>query len=126
MDKVTLIPVALGEPLAQVRELFGEYGQSLSFHICFEGFQRELAGLPGEYSPPAGRLYLAKIENQPAGCVALRKLAEDVGELKRLYVRPAFRGHGLGRALAVRIIEEGRSIGYQRLRLDTLPSMTEA
>ncbi len=126
MSATTILLAASVEHLAQVRDLFLEYGQSLSFHICFEGFQREVAGLPGDYAPPTGRLFLALCDGQPAGCVALRKVAQDTGELKRLYVRPAFRGRGLGRALALRVIEEAREIGYARLQLDTLPSMTAA
>ena len=126
MSDAILVAVETADQLAQVRELFLEYGQSLSFHICFDDFQRELATLPGDYAPPDGRLFLARCDGQPAGCVALRKLADDAGELKRLYVRPAFRGRGLGRALALRVIEEAREIGYARLQLDTLPSMTAA
>ena len=126
MSEAELIPVETAAELARVRELFLEYGQSLSFHICFDDFQRELAALPGEYAPPAGRLLLARCDGQPAGCVALRKLADEAGEMKRLYVRPAFRGRGLGRALAWRVIDEARRIGYARLQLDTLASMVEA
>jgi putative acetyltransferase len=116
--------------IAQVRELFLEYAQSLGFSLCFQNFDKELAHLPGDYAPPEGRLLLAEYEGQLAGCVALHKIAaqsEDVCEMKRLYLRPQFRGKGLGRALADRIIVEARTIGYRRMRLDTVePVMKDA
>ena len=113
--------------LAQARELFLEYAESLGFSLCFQNFDQELAGLPGNYAPPAGRLLLAEYEGQLAGCVALHKLETQICEMKRLYLRPQFRGKGFGRALADRIIGEARQIGYQRLRLDTVePVMKDA
>lgn len=113
--------------LAQARELFLEYAQSLNFSLCFQSFDKELAGLPGDYAPPQGRLLLAEHENQPAGCVALHALETGICEMKRLYVRPAFRGKGLGRILAERVLIEARTIGYDRLRLDTVePVMKNA
>jgi ribosomal protein S18 acetylase RimI-like enzyme len=113
--------------IAQARELFLEYAQSLGFSLCFQSFDRELAGLPGDYAPPAGRLLLAEIEGQLAGCVALHKLEDGICEMKRLYLRPQFRGKRLGRALADRIIAKARQIGYQRIRLDTVePVMKDA
>lgn len=117
--------------IAQARELFLEYAQSLGFSLCFQNFDQELAGLPGDYAPPYGRLLLAEYESQLAGCVALHKLSSesgpDVCEMKRLYLRPAFRGKGLGRALADRIISEARQISYPRMRLDTVePVMKDA
>jgi GNAT superfamily N-acetyltransferase len=106
--------------IAQIRELFLEYAQSLGFSLCFQSFDKELAGLPGDYAPPHGRLLLAEYEGSPAGCVALHKLEPEICEMKRLYLRPQFRGKGLGRVLADAIITEARSIGYKRMRLDTV------
>ncbi len=113
--------------IAQAREFFLEYAQSLGFSLCFQNFDQELAALPGDYAPPAGRLLLAEYEGQLAGCVALHKLDAGICEMKRLYLRPQFRGKGIGRALAERIIAEARQIGYQRMRLDTVePVMKDA
>jgi putative acetyltransferase len=106
--------------IAQARELFLEYAHSLGFSLCFQNFDQELAELPGDYAPPDGRLLLVEYEGQLAGCIALHKLAEGICEMKRLYLRPPFRGKGLGRALADSIIDEARRIGYLRMRLDTV------
>src|SRR5947208_1872470 len=108
------------EQIALSRTLFQEYGASLGFSLCFQNFDKELAGLPGDYAPPDGRLLLAECEGQPAGCIALHKLEDGISEMKRLYLRPQFRGKGLGRALADHIIAEARRIGYKRMRLDTV------
>jgi putative acetyltransferase len=113
--------------IAQARELFLEYAQSLGFSLCFQNFDQELAGLPGDYSPPGGRLLLAEFKGELAGCVALHKFDGDICEMKRLYLRPMFRGQGLGRILAEAIIAEARLIGYRRMRLDTVgPVMKDA
>jgi putative acetyltransferase len=111
------------EEIARIREMFLEYTQSLGFSLCFQSFDKELAGLPGDYAPPDGRLLLATYDGAPAGCVALHKLAPEICEMKRLYVRPQFRGKGLGRVLAERIIADARQIGYLQLRLDTVEPM---
>ncbi|UCC29334.1 MAG: GNAT family N-acetyltransferase [Phycisphaerales bacterium] len=109
-----------------VRAIFLEYAEWLGFDLHFQDFERELARLPGEYSPPLGRLLLAAEGGQTVGCIALREFAPRVCEMKRLYIRPAFRGRGVGRLLAERIISEARAIGYERMRLDTVPAMSAA
>jgi putative acetyltransferase len=108
------------------RDLFLEYAHSLGFSLCFQSFDKELAGLPGEYAAPEGLLLLAMHNNQAAGCAALHKLDDEYCEMKRLYVRPQFRGHGLGVALAKRVIADAREIGYKYLRLDTVAPMMQA
>jgi putative acetyltransferase len=113
--------------MAAVRELFLEYAESLGFSLCFQNFDKELSDLPGDYAPPDGRLLLVEYEGQLAGCVALHKLEPGICEMKRLYLRPQFRGKRLGSALADRVISEARAIGYQRMRLDTVePVMKDA
>jgi putative acetyltransferase len=113
--------------IAEVRQLFLEYAQSLGFSLCFQSFDKELADLPGKYAPPDGHLLVAQLNSQIAGCVALRKLDDNICEMKRLYVRPQYRGQRLGRTLAERIIVEARAIGYTRMRLDTVePVMQDA
>ena len=109
-----------------VRDLFLEYGESLGFNTCFGGFEQEVISLPGEYAPPSGLLLLAKENGNRAGCVALRPLDATACEMKRLYVRPAFRGTGLGRRLAEAAVAHARAAGYRRICLDTLPAMQEA
>ncbi|HET7892536.1 MAG TPA: GNAT family N-acetyltransferase [Candidatus Sulfotelmatobacter sp.] len=124
---LTFMQVETPAQIAQARELFLEYAQSLGFSLCFQSFDAELASLPGDYAPPEGRLLLAQYDDQLAGCVALHKLEPKICEMKRLYLRPQFRGKGLGRALAERIIAEARQIGYERIRLDTVePVMKDA
>jgi ribosomal protein S18 acetylase RimI-like enzyme len=119
-------PAQSSEQIAVIRELFLEYAQSLGFSLCFQSFDKELAGLPGDYAPPEGRLLLATREGAPCGCVALHKLDSSTCEMKRLYVRPQSRGKGLGRALAEHVIADARQIGFQRLRLDTVEPMMQA
>jgi len=123
---VVVRPAMSAGDIAEARRLFKEYEASLDVDLRYQGFEQELAGLPGAYAPPRGRLLLAVDDSAPAGCVALRPLGADVGEMKRLYVRPAARGKRVGRLLAEAVIREARLIGYSRMRLDTLPSMKDA
>ena len=126
-EAISFVQAESPTQIVQARELFLEYAQSLGFNLCFQGFDRELAGLPGDYAPPSGRLLLAEFEGQIAGCVALHRLDDNICEMKRLYLRPQFRGKRLGRVLAERIIAQARQIGYKRIRLDTVePVMKDA
>jgi GNAT superfamily N-acetyltransferase len=121
-----IAPVETSEALATVKTLLEEYWNSFGFTPCFQNFSEELAGLPGAYAPPAGRLALATIDGQPAGCIALRRVDDKRAEAKRLYVRAGFRGHGVGRALLEWVMAEARAQGYSEIVGDTMPVMREA
>lgn len=112
---------ATNEQIDAARELFREYEAWLGLDLCFQGFEAELARLPGKYAPPDGRLLLASSDDRLAGCIALRKLDEGVCEMKRLFVRDGFRGLRIGQSLIQRVIDEARLIGYTAMRLDTYP-----
>lgn len=107
--------------IEQAHVLFEEYASTLGISLCFQNFDQELKNLPGDYAPPAGRLLLATEDDQLAGCIALRKLRPGVCEMKRLFLRPAYRGDGRGRVLVQSLIKEARKLGYTQMRLDTLP-----
>jgi GNAT superfamily N-acetyltransferase len=119
---LTIIQAETPEHISAARELIVEYATWLEFNLCFQGFEEEMRSFPGKYAPPAGRLLLASWDGRPAGVIALRALEEPgLCEMKRLYVRSEFRGHGIGRILAERIIGEAAKLGYTRMRLDTIP-----
>jgi ribosomal protein S18 acetylase RimI-like enzyme len=114
------------QDLEVVRELIEEYVRALGVDLGFQEIERELADLAGTYGPPGGVILVARAASEIAGCVALRALEEDACEMKRLYVRPAFRGSGLGKQLALELIDRARALGYRRMRIDTLPQMQAA
>jgi carbonic anhydrase len=116
-----LIQAQSAHEIEQAQLLFREYQSWLQIDLCFQNFEKELANLPGDYAPPDGRLLLAYEDNELAGCIALRKADQDICEMKRLFLREEFRGRGLGRRLIAAIIREAKQIGYERMRLDTLP-----
>jgi len=127
---IRLSQAATPAAIEAARTLFKEYGASLGFSLCFQSFDQELASLPGDYAPPGGRLLLAHWVDQDedllAGCVALHTLDDGLCEMKRLYVRPGFRGKRIGQALAAAAVEEAAEIGYRGMRLDTVPSVMAA
>ena len=118
---VTIIQAKTGHDIDQARILFREYESWLGLDLCFQGFEEELRDLPGKYVPPEGRLLLAKLDDDVAGCIALRRLEEGVCEMKRLFVRDAFRGQSIGEKLITRLISEARQENYRAMRLDTFP-----
>lgn len=126
LDEVRIAQAAGADDIEAARRLFRSYERFLGVDLCFQGFEAELASLLGAYAPPTGRLLLAKVGAEAAGCVALRPLEPDVCEMKRLWVEPGFAGRGIGRALAERVILEARAIGYRVMRLDTLPELRAA
>ncbi|MHB1392862.1 MAG: GNAT family N-acetyltransferase [Clostridia bacterium] len=112
--------------LEEVRQLFMEYAQSLDINLAFQGFETELKTLPGKYGPPDGVLILASVDSKGAGCIALRRISDDVCEMKRLYVRDEYRGLGIGKRLISMIIDEAKNLNYGYIRLDTLATMKDA
>ena len=132
MDKpsVTLLAPTTDAEIQAVRDIFREYADTLGVDLCFQGFEAELAGLPGDYAAPRGALLLAEVEGTIAGCCALRPLDTadypNASEMKRLYVRRAFRGFGLGRELASAMLDRARQAGYACVLLDTLDDMESA
>jgi putative acetyltransferase len=126
LSEVRVAPARGRRDVEAARRLFRAYGAWLAEACCLEGFEDELAALPGPYAPPAGRLLLAHAGDAVAGCVALRPLEPGIAEMKRLWVEPGFAGAGLGRALVERAMAEARAIGYRAIRLDTLPARMPA
>jgi ribosomal protein S18 acetylase RimI-like enzyme len=123
---IKIISATSEREIENIRKLFIEYSSSLDFELDFQKFEEECDSLPGKYSPPEGRLYLAIQNNKDAGCVAIRKITEDICEMKRLFVRPEFRGLNIGKALVEVIVNEAKKIGYKYMRLDTVASMHAA
>ncbi len=121
-----IVPATTAQDLEEVRILFGEYSSLVAEALCFQNFDQELEALPGEYAPPGGALLIARDKDAAAGCVALRQLDAGTGEMKRMYVREAYRGSGLGRRLALAVIEEARKRKCARVVLDTLPKLAPA
>jgi carbonic anhydrase len=123
---LTIFPAHETRFIPEIKAMFLEYETFLDFDLCFQDFEIELQSLPGDYAPPSGRLFMAQWESQPAGCIALRKRSEETCEMKRLWVRPEFRGFAIGRALAERLVSEAGKIGYKTLVLDTVPKLKTA
>ena len=118
---VEIFQVVNSEDIDQARAIFREYEQWLGMSLCFQSFEEEVADLPGKYSPPSGRLYLARIDGETVGCIALRPIEEGICEMKRLFLRDSARGKGIGVALIEKVISDAVEIGYERMRLDTYP-----
>jgi ribosomal protein S18 acetylase RimI-like enzyme len=121
-----LIQATSNEQIETARELFNEYAAELAINMCFQNFDQELKTLPGKYTPPDGRLLIAYTDEELAGCIALRKLDDRTCEMKRLFIRPKFRGKGYGRKMIDSLIEQARDIGYERMWLDSLPGKMDA
>ena len=119
MTEITLATSA--KQIEEARSLFREYEAWLGMSLCFQSFEEEVAGLPGKYALPIGRLYLAYVDGEPAGCIALRKLEPGVCEMKRLFLRDSARGRGIGVRLIEQVIADAQEIGYAKMRLDTYP-----
>lgn len=123
---ITVQKIGSVEDLEEIKALFREYEKFLGVSLCFQNFEEELAGLPAKYAEPEGSIFLAKVDGESAGCVALWKLDEGICEMKRLYVKPAYQGLGLGKKLAQTIMNEARFKGYQKMKLDTLRRLESA
>jgi putative acetyltransferase len=123
---IKIVEANTKEFVERAKELIREYSQSLEFDLGFQDFDKEMEDFPGQYTSPKGCLYIALDENQPVGCVALRDLGQDICEMKRLYVKPLFRGQKVGKLLAEVVIKAARDMGYDYMRLDTIPSMKQA
>ena len=123
---VEIVRVRGEEQLEEIRQLFREYAGSLEIDLCFQNFEEELKSLPGKYAAPEGAMFLALVDGESAGCIALRKSSEGIAEMKRLYVRNGYRGLHIGKKLVTIILEEAARLGYGHIRLDTLSTMTEA
>ncbi|PYS89570.1 MAG: GNAT family N-acetyltransferase [Acidobacteria bacterium] len=117
----TIKQITYAEDVEAAKALFREYETWFGMSLCFQGFEDELANLPGKYAPPEGRLFLAYIDEELAGCIALRKVENDICEMKRLFLRENARGHRLGNQLIEKLIDQARAIGYKKMRLDTYP-----
>ncbi len=126
MPAMRVREVSAEADLAEVKRLFLAYAQTLGVSLCFQNFDQELVNLPGAYAPPGGCLWLAEFDGIAGGCAALRPLGDQICEMKRLFLEPAFRGTGAGRVLALTVMEKAKSLGYAAIRLDTLPSMARA
>ena len=126
LDAVEIVEAGTDADIAHIRRLFRAYADWLNVDLCFQGFDEELASLPGKYASPHGRLLLAKVDGKVAGCVGLRPLEDGICEMKRLWVEPGFEGRGIGKHLAEAIVEAGRELGYEAMRLDTMPERLKA
>ena len=124
--EITVTQASSESEFAAGRALFEEYAAALQIDLCFQNFSAELTNLQAIYGPPAGSLLLANADSEPVGCVGIRRLKAEVCEMKRLYVRPSFRGQRLGRRLAVEAVRHARELGYRTMVLDTLGSMAAA